>query len=975
MGTELKKLTMLDGLEQRETELLADVACSESIGQLNHLLQELSKPPLNGVHLNDSGNTEQLVTIAVLGPPLESMPICLQGAQQSRGNILMVLEPSWLERRQVNHNEEGNPVNTQRLFIRRAVSFDGGGVALLEDFVPPRKVTYLAKLSHVDRVGLENAYASLLAPGLECALGPCHALNKLTSNTLHWHSLLTRDSELANPRSITFATARCAEAQKVASETSAQGCQSASCTLPLLEPKVDLSPINVQQSRQMRNSSRRRYRARGGRAPDRQHPSFLQTAERCAGGQEQRRGLEQGCYVPPETRLSWWRSLCRAFSRSFRNLTRCRRRTPPGWTPLRGPDCLKLWRHSERTGWTAALRRARLRRSGRSDVENARELPVERLGFKVRALVARAPWGEPEIVALLAVSGSLARPIRFRGSSAVDLDAVLQAWGASDAAREDIRTAVSSTAERLARLILDSETSLKDVQKGGAGCQTDFLGVDMLVAPAAAAHQAVRVFVIKVLPDWRCCRNLLTPSVSLSKSASLWVANMVSRSQDCLLRGKRILILGAGGYTKRFIWEHTRKLGLRVVLAHEDASHFARELVETFIVVPGMEFHSPELDRQHAARIVEALEERRLTVDGCLTVWEEHGPLAGLVNNLLGTRGNSYEAQALAKSKFRTLEALMRATGERPYGPPTSAFASKIYRLPDEAALVRAWEDLEGRPAMLKPEHGSASTGVYLAKTLEEARAKYKEIPLSLTGSPIGRAFGCDLLLMEYIEGPSHEVGIIMFDGQLVAALLYDVGPCRKPYFNETSAACPSGLQDGVQESLRQAAARICRALGLNHGVFSVELKSTRTGLKLIEVNGRQGGYYIQDWMRRVYGVDLLKANMLTAFGIRPHIHTLPQPRTHLVGRMIYSGLHGAAFGNGSCSVELLTRLHREGVADLFQQDPDLVPSEEFEEPFANIAVPGATRAAAKAHMEALWRMLGFEALDSKPCPYYLSLF
>jgi hypothetical protein len=42
------------------------------------------------------------------------------------------------------------------------------------------------------------------------------------------------------------------------------------------------------------------------------------------------------------------------------------------------------------------------------------------------------------------------------------------------------------------------------------------------------------------------------------------------------------------------------------------------------------------------------------------------------------------------------------------------------------------------------------------------------------------------------------------------------------------------------------AAAQCCNCLGLRNGVFNVEFKMTGMGPKLIEINGRQGGFYIQ---------------------------------------------------------------------------------------------------------------------------------
>lgn len=48
--------------------------------------------------------------------------------------------------------------------------------------------------------------------------------------------------------------------------------------------------------------------------------------------------------------------------------------------------------------------------------------------------------------------------------------------------------------------------------------------------------------------------------------------------------------------------------------------------------------------------------------------------------------------------------------------------------------------------------------------------------------------------------------------------------------------------------------------------------------------------------MERVWGVNLLKANILIALGVRPSLFPAPKPRAFLVGRMIYSSVCSVSF-------------------------------------------------------------------------------
>jgi hypothetical protein len=61
------------------------------------------------------------------------------------------------------------------------------------------------------------------------------------------------------------------------------------------------------------------------------------------------------------------------------------------------------------------------------------------------------------------------------------------------------------------------------------------------------------------------------------------------------------------------------------------------------------------------------------------------------------------------------------------------------------------------------------------------------------------------------------------------------------PYHLLTHVPCSD-----VQKRVINAATECCNGLGLHNGVFNAEFKLTSAGLKLIKVNGRQGGFYVQ---------------------------------------------------------------------------------------------------------------------------------
>lgn len=139
------------------------------------------------------------------------------------------------------------------------------------------------------------------------------------------------------------------------------------------------------------------------------------------------------------------------------------------------------------------------------------------------------------------------------------------------------------------------------------------------------------------------------------------------------------------------------------------------------------------------------------------------------------------------------------------------------------------------------------------------------------------------------------------------------------------------------------------QALGLERGVFHVELKATSRGPRLIEVNCRMGGGPVRDTNLLVWGVDLVEENLYAFAGIpvRPPVAAAPHKQLAeysinaqvgvagwLVGVALFTILSSVGWGGGgggwgwcgvqSCWVLLLAsalgaRLRATGYADSSQ--------------------------------------------------------
>ena len=167
-----------------------------------------------------------------------------------------------------------------------------------------------------------------------------------------------------------------------------------------------------------------------------------------------------------------------------------------------------------------------------------------------------------------------------------------------------------------------------------------------------------------------------------------------------------------------------------------------------------------------------------------------------------------------------------------------------------------------GLPAIIKPVTGSASTRTFAisdaesgARVVEHAFAGMRpqgdaDEPVfiaerRLLGRPTG-PFG-DFVSVESMCTPSGVTNLAI-TGKL---------PLIAP-FRESGHMWPSALSADETAEVFDLTARAVRALGVRHGVTHTEIKLTPEGPRIIEVNGRLGGW-INGLSNAACGVDMVR--------------------------------------------------------------------------------------------------------------------
>ena len=206
--------------------------------------------------------------------------------------------------------------------------------------------------------------------------------------------------------------------------------------------------------------------------------------------------------------------------------------------------------------------------------------------------------------------------------------------------------------------------------------------------------------------------------------------------------------------------------------------------------------------------------------------------------------------------------------------------------------VVRAVADLDtalaevGLPAILKPRSGAASAYTCRVDTLAEAAARLQDflarIPASSRGDFPASSRGDfpassrgDFVVEEILLGDPSVAGAGWGDYVSVESATSD-GVVRHveitgkfplaPPLRETGYFVPSTLAPAVRQQVLDLTEAGILALGMRHGVTHVEVKLTPAGPRIIEINGRLGGY-VADIIRRARRFDLVRAALTVALG------------------------------------------------------------------------------------------------------------
>jgi len=210
----------------------------------------------------------------------------------------------------------------------------------------------------------------------------------------------------------------------------------------------------------------------------------------------------------------------------------------------------------------------------------------------------------------------------------------------------------------------------------------------------------------------------------------------------------------------------------------------------------------------------------------------------------------------------------------------------------DAAAAVRAADEI-GYPVVVKPVGGTDSIMASRAERSAEVRAAAEGIFAAATGEDtpetVRRTLAGGVIVEEYLDGELVSAELGRRAGQSWPLLVTGRSRAADNDCIEMGAVLPAPLPAERSAACFGYAEAVCRALGLDIGVFHVEMMITHDGPVLVEANPRPMGG-VMAWLYTILtGTNFCDYQLDIHLGREPRPVAVPQGRTITARRLMPS--------------------------------------------------------------------------------------
>lgn len=357
---------------------------------------------------------------------------------------------------------------------------------------------------------------------------------------------------------------------------------------------------------------------------------------------------------------------------------------------------------------------------------------------------------------------------------------------------------------------------------------------------------------------------------------SIQFNQVLALSYDHMFRDRTVVLIGLGYYSKRYLFEYVERIKAHIVLLDDipppdGVSHVVKHYIKASLYEPA------SYDKM-AKHVAAKLKELNVEPFSVFTLCDDYVPFWALLTTTLRQEGIlksnhqaiSYENALRNKDKIKVYNIIeiselhLNNTGQHSIAPNAIILTDKDV----PSCQIEC-------PHIMKLSTSCGAYGCMLINSTKDIEPAYKEAKKMIANTSIkdlgfGMCFDVKIFLSELYRGSEHDLEIIMNNGKPVFHIFSDNDPVTAGedtdgfQFFDKGCVMPSQIIQGEKaEEILSAIIHVLLDLDLSHGVFNVEFILTTQGIKIIDINQRPGGHYINEWINIIAGVCTFMAEVI----------------------------------------------------------------------------------------------------------------